>query len=245
MIQFNLLPDVKIEFIKTRARKRLIMIVCGLVSAVTFGLFVLLFLFVRVNQTKHMRDLSKDIKSETSKLQAVPDIDKILTIQSQLNSLPALHDKKVISSRLTDYLTRMTPNQATISDVEVDFEANTMAIRGNADSLVTVNKFIDAAKFTEYKINADGGANGKAFKNVVLQSFSVASEGKNETAYEIALQFEPAIFAQVKKDTTNGTEPVSLTVPKITSTRSATEKPNSLFAPQPQTQPPVIPGGLR
>lgn len=231
MIQFNLLPDVKIEFLKTRRRKRLIMIISQLASAVTLGIFVILFLFVRINQQKHIRDLDKDIKSNFTKIQSIPDIDKILTIQNQLNSLPELHDKKVVSSRLTDYLSKVTPNDATISDVKVDFDASTMTIAGNSPNLVGVNTFIDSLKFTEFKVNSNNGASGKAFKDVVLQSFSVALAG-DKTKYEISVSFEPAIFQQVK-ETTNQPEPVTLTVPKITSTRSATEKPNSLFVPQP------------
>lgn len=232
MIQFNLLPDVKIEFIRTRYRKRLIIIVAGVASAFCFLIFLILFLFVRVNQPRHMNDLTKDIKATVDEIKEIPDIDKILTIQNQLNSLPDLHDKKVVSSRLTDYLTKLTPNQATISDVDVDFEANTMNIRGNADNLVTVNKFVDTIKFTEYKVNTDGGPSGKAFSNVVLQAFSVASESDSEAAYEISLTFDPAIFAQFK-DVQAGNEQVSLTVPNITSTRSATERPRELFEPQP------------
>lgn len=245
MIQFNLLPDVKIQFIKTRARKRLIMIVSILVSAVTFGVFVLLFLFVRVNQPKHMSDLNKDIKSETSKIQSTPDLDKILTIQNQLNSLPALHDKKVVSSSLVDYLTSLTPNQATISDVTLDFETNTMTIQGNVDGLATVNKFVDTLKFTDYKVNNEAGASGKAFKEVVLQSFSVSPAGQTGAggvSYQMNLGFDPAIFAQVKDVKEGSDKPVTLTVPKIISTRSETEKPANLFAPQPQ---PAVPGGQR
>ena len=234
MIQFNLLPDVKIEFIKTRYRKRLIVLVSIIASAITFGIFVILFLFVRVNQPKHIKDLDKDIKTNFSKIQSIPDIDKILTIQNQLKSLPELHDKKVVSSRLTSYLSLVTPNEATISEVEVDFTTNTLSISGNTNNLVTVNKFVDTLKFTDYKVNNEAGATGKAFKNVVLKSFSVATADKNETAYEIDMIYDPAIFAQVKDDTTSGSQPVSLTVPRITSTRSATEKPNSLFVPQPQ-----------
>lgn len=235
MTQFNLLPDVKIEFIKTRARKRAIMVFAGLASAVTFGIFIILFLFVRVSQPKNIRDLDKDIKSETSKIQETPDLDKILTIQNQLKALPALHDKKVVSSRIVDYLTSLTPNQATISDVSVDFEATTMSIRGNVDGLATVNKFVDTLKFTDYKVNDENGASGKAFKDVVLQSFAVPTggQGGSNVSYQISLGFDPAIFAQVKNQKEGSSSPVSLNVPKIISTRSETEKPASLFAPQP------------
>lgn len=235
MIQFNLLPDVKIEFIRTRYRKRLIILIAAVASGITLFIFLVLFLYVRVNQPKHMGDLDKDIKSNLSKIQQTPDLDKILTIQNQLNSLPDLHDKKVVSSRLFSYLTQLTPDTATISDVDVDFTNNILTIKGNADGLITVNKFADTLKFTDYKVNDEGGASGKAFKDVVLQNFNVATGGPNNKAtYELNMSFEPAIFAQVKKINEGATEPVTLNVPKIISTRSATETPTDLFAPQPK-----------
>ncbi len=234
MIQFNLLPDVKIQFIKTRQRKRLIIMISAIASAICFGIFLILFLYVRVNQPAHISDLNKDIKTSVSKIRETEDLDKILTIQSQLNSLPELHDKKVISSRLVDYLTQLTPNQATISNVTIDFEANTMVLKGNADGLVTVNKFVDTLKFTDYKVNNPEGATGKAFKDVVMQSFSVGTIGRtNAASYEIHLAYEPAIFAGVTDVAKDAPSPVTLTVPKIISTRSETEKPSNLFAPQP------------
>lgn len=236
MIQFNLLPDVKVEYIKTRRRKRLIMLASIVSSTAAFAIFALLFLFVRVSQTAHIKALDKDIKTNVSKIQSIPDIDKILTIQNQLNSLPELHDKKVVSSRLTGYLTQMTPAQATISDATLDFEANTMILKGQADSLPTVNKFADTLKFTDYKVNASDGATGKAFKDVVLQSFSVAGSGGGGqgVSYELTMTYDPAIFAVVKNVTQGSTDAVTLNVPKIISTRSETEKPASLFAPQPE-----------
>lgn len=232
MVQFNLLPDIKIEYIKTRRRKRLIIFASIVSSAVAFGIFILLFLFVRVNQTSHIKGLDKDINTNLSKIQSINDIDKILTIQNQLNSLPELQDKKIISSRLTDYLTKVTPAQATLSDVTIDFTNNTMSLKGSADSLGTVNKFADTLKFTDFKVNSENGASGKAFKDVVLQSFSVTGSGGSGVTYDLTLGFDPAIFAVALNTTEGATEQVTLTVPKIISTRSETEKPAELFAPQ-------------
>lgn len=241
MIQFNLLPDVKIEYIKTRRRKRLIIFIAGITSAATFAIFVLLFLFVRVNQTKHISDLDKDINQNVSKIQETKDLDKILTIQNQLDSLPELYDKRTFSSRMADYLKQVTPAQATISDVEVDFEANTMIIKGNSDTLGTVNKFADTLKFTDYVVSGDsilgGDKEGRAFSNVVLKSFdvSVNQDTKRQViAYELSFTFNPVIFALVKNPANNISQPVTLKVPQIISTRSETEKPADLFAPQPE-----------
>lgn len=234
MVQFNLLPDVKIEYIKTRYRKRLMMLISAVASIVCLSIFILLFLFVKVNQAKHLRDLDKDIKATVSEIRETPDIDKILTIQNQLDSLPELHDKEIVASRLVDYLSQLTPNDATISEVNIDFELNTLNIKGNSSTLMTVNKYVDTIKFTDYKVNVEGGASAKAFKNVVLQTYSVARPGDTGgSAYAITFEFDPIIFAQHKDST--ATQPVSLTVPKIISTRSETEKPKELFMAQPDS----------
>ncbi len=185
-----------------------------------------------------MADLERDIQSTVKEIKKTEDIDKILTIQNQLKSLPGLHDQKVISSRLVDYLTQLTPNQATVSDVNIDFEASTISIQGNAASLATVNKFVDTLKFTEYEVNEEEGASGKAFSDVVLQSFPVASGGRGAgtASYQIDLVFDPAIFKFVKDIKEDRDTAVTLKVPNIISTRSETEKPSNLFEPQPTNQ---------
>ena len=61
MVQFNLLPDVKQQYIKAVYRRRLITLVCVVVGVAFLVIFVLTFLFVQVNQTRHLSHLDKDI----------------------------------------------------------------------------------------------------------------------------------------------------------------------------------------
>jgi Tfp pilus assembly protein PilN len=217
MIQFNLLPDVKLEYIKTRRTKHLLTMICtGLVVA-SLVVFIGLFTIVNVLQKKHLSDLNSDISKNTATLKAIPDLNKVLTIQNQLSSLTSLHQKTPAGSRLFGYLAQVTPAQATISDVKVDFKGGTLTLSGNADALSTVNQFVDTLKFTTYKV--DGSKDSpKAFSNVVLTSFS--KDDKN-ASYQIDMKFDPVIF--------DNTKSVKLTVPKIISTRSETEKPSDLF----------------
>jgi len=247
MIQFNLLPDVKIDFIKTRYRKRLIAFVSIVAAASTLTIFILLFLYVRVAQKAQMNSLSKEIQTHLSTIQQTPDLDKILTIQNQLNSMPDLHNKRVVTSRLVDYLGQLTPAQATISEVQMSFPESKLTIKGNADSLGTVNKFTDTLKFTDYKVNEEQPKEGKAFSSVVLQSFSLnlasADQRVGAASYEISFTFDAAIFASISRQLPPEIPAVQLVVPKIISTRSETEKPGNLFVPQPiqtpQTTPPA------
>jgi len=216
MIQFNLLPDVKLEYIKAKRTKRTAILSSVALCGISFTVLVLLFLSVNILQKKHLSDLNKDINTYSSQLSNTQDLNKILTIQNQLASLPALHDQKAVASRLFGFLTQITPAQATISKFDIDFTANTMTISGSADSLSTVNKYADTLKFTNYK-TADGKQNS-AFSNVVLTTFS---HDNNTSTYELNLKFDPVIF--------DNAQDVTLTTPKIISTRSETEKPTDLF----------------
>lgn len=236
MIQFNLLPDVKLEFIKAEARKRLIIMTSVIISVSFIIIFALLLLNVKVAQSKRMNDLTKDIKSSVKKVSDIKDIDKIITVQNQLASLPGLHDQKVISSRVTDYLLQLTPSNAKITDVDMDFDAKTMIIKGTAPDLITVNKFADTLKFTKYKVNTTEGAEGKAFNNVVLSSFSIQEKAKNpeeKATFEISVNFDEQLFKMIKQDGLPEDKAVTLNIPNIISTRSETEKPTELFGTEP------------
>ncbi|MEO8785203.1 MAG: hypothetical protein ABI221_02770 [Candidatus Saccharimonadales bacterium] len=217
MIQFNLLPDVKLEYIKTRRSKRMVLMISALVAGLCLLIFIGMFVFVNVLQRKHLNDLNKDIKSNISTLQQTPDLSKILTIQNQLSSLTGLHQQKPAASRLLDYLGQLTPANATISDARVDFTANTISLTGDADALSTVNQFVDTVKFTTYSSDANSQT-PKAFSSVVLTSFSKGDKG---SSYQIDFSFNPAIF--------DNTQKIQLTVPKIISTRSEVDKPADLF----------------
>ena len=239
MIQFNLLPDVKLEFIKATYRRRIISLVCFVVAAVFLTIFILMFLFVRVNQTRHLSSLDKQITTSVAELKSNPDLDKVLTIQNQLNSLPGLHDQKVLSSRIFEYLGQITPANVSISSVELDLEAKTLVLKGSSDSIPTVNKFVDTLKFTDYKVEGDDSKGGKAFSSVVLKNFNfdgkTASQNpKTAVSYEISLSYDDAIFANTAQEGSAVHNSVKLTVPAIVTTQSETQKPTNLFQQGPQ-----------
>lgn len=224
MIQFNLLPDVKQEYIKAKRQKHSVIVVSLLVAAVSLFVFILLFLTVRVFQRTHLSNLNDDIKAMTQTLHDTTDLDKILTIQNQLNSLPGLHDQKPVVTRLTSYLSEITPSQVSIGELEADFELETIQIKGTSDSLQSVNKFVDTIKFTTFKDGEEDSAE-PPFKNVVLSDFV---RNNDETTYTITFSFNPVIF--------DGNHDIKLTVPQITSTRSETEKPIELFKALPEVK---------
>lgn len=229
MIQFNLLPDVKIKYIKTQRTKRTVMLVSVIVGAASIALVTVLFLTVQVVQKKNLNDLSKDIVKQTKQLQEVQDLDKILTIQNQLSALPALNDSKPVSSRILKYLPQVTPATASISALDVDFDTNTFTITGNADSAATVNKYVDTLKFATY--TSSKTQNGKPFSDVVT-TVTVGAAGSDPTrkaAFLLKFTFDPILFSN--------TETPEIVVPKIISSRSETEKPSAIFKEGPKPVP--------
>ena len=221
MIELNLLPDVKMEYIKAQRMRRMAFTISGVV---TVAAIVLLGFLISVNQLqkKHLSDLSGDIASETAQLKGKSQINKILTVQNQLKSLTALHAAKPAVASLFTYLNQVTPTNISISSFHADFTASSMTITGSADSLGDVNKYIDTLKFTTYK-TADADKT-PAFGNVVLSTFGISSEttnGGKPANYTITLNYDPKIFDITQK--------VELTVPNIVTTRSSATAPSDLF----------------
>ncbi|MDL2341498.1 MAG: hypothetical protein QFB87_00260 [Patescibacteria group bacterium] len=220
MIQFNLLPDIKLEYIKAKRLKQTMVSISVLVASGSMVVAILLFLGVNVAQKKHMNDLNKQITAAATKLQATPDLNKIITVQNQLESLTALHNKKLAPSRLYDYVSQVTPNSVSIASIATDFTASNITISGSAKDLLAINTYIDTLKFTGYTSDATGSQRSPAFSKVLLASFS---SGEKSASYQITMAFDPIIFDNQQK--------ITLKVPNTITTRSQLDGANALFQP--------------
>jgi hypothetical protein len=222
MIQFNLLPDVKIEYIKAQKMRQTVLSIAVIATIASMGIFTI-SLAANQFEHKHMKDLSRDITSETNQLKKVPQINNILTVQNQLSSLPGLHDGKPAVSRLFEYLNELTPEVISLTNYTSDFTLHTVTIVGTSDTLSSVNKYVDTLKFTTY--TTDGSSTKTpAFSNVVLSSFGL-SKGTDPKAttttssFTISLAYDPNIFDNKLK--------VKLDVPTLITTRSEVDKPKA------------------
>ncbi len=225
MIQLNLLPKVKLDFVKAKRTQRLTLLAATLVSALSIGIFVILFI-TTLAQKKHSNNLSEKIKNETTQLKQIQDLNKIITIQNQLNGLPELHKSKPVATRLFNFIKKITPDKITIESFDIDFSqenAGTIKISGQADTVASINVFMDTLKFTTYKTSSN--VTGDAFSDAVL-TFGISEK---KVTYDITLKFNPTIFSSEAQ--------VELLVPsgKVTS-RSETEKPDSVFKTNDSTQ---------
>ena len=216
MIQLNLLPDIKLDYIKAKRTKRMVTLVAVMVAGVSLSLLILLFVVVNVLQKQHINNLAADIEANSAKLENTQDLDKILTIQNQLNALTDLHNKKPETSRAFDYLKELVPNNVSITQLDLDYVNGTLIFTGEADNIEEINTFVDTLKFTTYRNGSE--EEKKAFPEVVLNSFS---KSEDSSTYQVTAKFDPVIF-----DTTQN---IDFIVPSTVTTRSETEKPAALF----------------
>ncbi|MBX4197092.1 hypothetical protein KW801_00865 [Candidatus Saccharibacteria bacterium] len=227
-IQFNLLPDVKLEFDRQLKAKRFVYTVSFLASAVVLAIFVISFLSVNVLQKKLLDNANNDINNYSQKLKSIPNLDKVLTIQNQLNSLPNLHQQKHYASRLFGYLPQITPANINIGRLTISTVNSTIDIQGTSDKVETINKFVDTLKFTSYTVGSDQNTKKLAFSNVLLTKIDRDDKG---ASYTVDATFDPALFS--------GSQGVTLVVPQETTTRSVINTPDAsspLFNGQTETQ---------
>ncbi len=202
MLQFNLLPDVKKEYVKSKRTKRLIISFSFLVSVVSLGIVALLFSVVQIAQKQHISDLTEDIVASEKRIQSVQDIDKMLTVQNQLSLLPSLHEDKPKTSRIFSYVKFLSPEKVKVSLLNFDAISGTIIMQGSADSIATVNKFVDNIKAARYRVEV---LEGEAASELAIPFSQVGTELSSDNSlasFKLQMNFDPAIF--------NNTQEISL-----------------------------------
>ena len=224
MIQINLVPDIKREFLRTKRIKRSIIVISLAIAAASVGIVVLLALTTYGLQRRHISNLETDIQRNTDELKSINDLDKILTVQGQLGALPELHNQTNVSSRLFTFINKITPSKVSLSNIEVLFTEDAGALQieidGVSDSFKTVNQFIDTIKNTKYKVSGSEDEIN-AFTNVTLNFINTddTSFKVQDTSFNLTFEYDPEIFSSMHDN-------VTFTVPNIASSVSQTEKPN-------------------
>jgi Tfp pilus assembly protein PilN len=219
MAEFNLLPDVKMQYLRTKRLEHLVVTASVIVGSISLAVFLFLFVYVDLIQHSSINSLDNQINSSKSTLVSNKDLNEVLTIQNQLKSLPQLEAQTPTVSRLFTYITNLTPVNVTISSLNISFTANTISITGAADTLSTVNTYVDTLKYATYSNLTDNTKNNQAFNAVILSSFNYdnSQTSGSQAQYSITCNFDPALF--------NSSNNVTLQVPTEITTRSILNQP--------------------
>ncbi|MEX1995191.1 MAG: PilN domain-containing protein, partial [Candidatus Saccharimonadales bacterium] len=224
-VQFNLLPDIKLQYVKSQQTRNRVISLSILVSGVALGIFLLLLIFTVIIQKKQLSDADKQIVATTAEIKSIDGIEKALTVQNQLTTLSGLHQNKHVSSRIFGYLSQLTPPNVSLGRLSMDFSTNTLVLEGTANSQSTVNTFIDTLKFTKYQIGSTDSFH-QAFPSVVESSFSVIPP---KVSYALTVQFDPKLFSNNLLSSAGVPQEPKLQVPNQVTTRSSVDPANFPF----------------
>lgn len=232
MIQLNLLPDVKKEFIRAQRTKNTVIGVSILVTMGSVGLALLLGVVVYAVQPQFISVSQSRIDERAEELRNVEDIEKYLTIQNQLEALPELHDGKVAYARLFDFLKKLNPappNNIRLSSLIVDEEEKLIEFSGVTGGFRSFSVFQDTLRNAEVTYTDEDGekVTKKLFVEggIVIGSQALTTDqGEQQLSFTISATYEEAIFSP---DIDNP----ELKVPNIQTSQSITGTPSRATAP--------------
>lgn len=179
MIQLNLLPDVKKEFIRAQRTRNSVIAGSVIAIAASLGLIVLFAMYVYIGQPIIAKQLTDDIERKGKELQGVQNIDKYLTIQHQLESLGPLHDDKKIYSRMMDFMPALNPaapHSVQLNTLEVNDLDGTVIFKGISPSAQSFNIFNDTLINAELAYQDSSGAiveGERLFSSVVVEANAI------------------------------------------------------------------------
>lgn len=225
MIQLNLLPDLKKEFIKAQKTKGLVITVAVLTTVGAIGLSILLFLYVTFGQQLQISLATDSIAKKSKELADVQDIDQYLTVQNQLASLDALHAEKGVYSRLFSFLSILNPsppNNINLHNAQLVTSEKTILFVGTTGSFEALNVFADTLKNAQasYKARGEGDPVKEAiFTQVFIQDSGLARVNNNTVvSFTVKAIYSDPVFDARNTD-------VVAEVPNITTTQSVTGAP--------------------
>ena len=235
MIEINLLPDVKQEFVRTRQLKRVIISVMILVSAVSVGIVIVLAMYIYGAQPLLQLAADNEIKTIANELKEDKNLTRNLTIQKQLATLPELHSQKGKYTALFDVVRSINPKEphnVRFSKMTLNPIDNTVIFEGSAGDYNSVVVFRDTMKNAQvsYDITTDGETEQKKnqalFTDVLFTDVGIGkdSDGRDVATFKVTATYNTEIFSATAKNQ-KITIPNKKTTPSSESVRLFSDEP--------------------
>jgi len=224
MIELNLLPDIKQEFIRAQRLRIKITTLMIIVSIASAGIVAFLAFFVYGVQAATNGILDGSIESNSKKLKETDGITRNLTIQNQLGTLPELHDQKNVYHRLFTFLSILNPaepNTVKISKLDVNSEESTITLEGYAKDYKAVAVFKDTLSNADltYIATDKQSVTKKLFSEITISDVGLGEDanGSQVTVFKATLKYDENTFKRMPE----GTPAPSIRVPKKNTTPSS------------------------
>ena len=214
MIEINLIPDVKREYLHAQRMRNGVISLSILVSIIAGAAVALLVVYVGTQSAREWLT-DNEIKDQYGKISSVKDANQIVTIQNQLAQLSSMHKDKSIDSRIFDVLSAINPaapNDVKMSTVSLDPSETKLSIEGSA-----ANSF---------------EATDKLKKMILNTKLSYTSYGEDASGTKV-LRFK-LTFTYPKELLANSSKNLRIEAPTGSTnvTDSRLHVPDSLFTPK-------------
>ncbi|MGO3702250.1 MAG: hypothetical protein ACTJG2_03660 [Candidatus Saccharimonadales bacterium] len=225
MIQINLIPDVKLELVKSQRHRMVVMSVSIMVIIASLGLLVLLAGYVFGVQAALIGSATNNIKREDENFRNIEDIEKTVTVSNQLKHIQSSHENKAMTSRIFALLAEAsaegTDNAVAINSFDIDTTQNTISITAQTryrgfDAAEVFRKNIEGMKLYYVEPEKDAVASelsdSPLTKHDNEQSVQIASEvnltnmvlareeregaGSESVSFRIDFAYDPLLFSQ-------------------------------------------------
>ncbi|NCU38865.1 hypothetical protein EOL96_07495 [Candidatus Saccharibacteria bacterium] len=234
MIQINLIPDVKREYLHAKRMRDVAISLSTFISIVAAGAVGLMLLFL---STQAARELLADrtIEAEYDKLSNVENLSDMVTIQNQLSLISVQHADKSMNSRLfkvIEAINPIAPNDVRFTSIALNPEDSTLTLEGQADAgYIAVETLVKTVQNTSIDYT-DGSENAKIQSaefasdvTVSETSYGIAADNKRVLRFKMTITHVEGLFDNTKQD-------VEIVAPekRVDVTDSKLRVPDSLFA---------------
>lgn len=229
MIQLNLLPEVKLVYLRTERNKRLIILICLIVLIVMILLNVLGFTLTKL-QKNQIQSLETKAQQASNTFAGFKNLNSILTVQNQISAINTIQNNSPAMGRLFTYLNEILPTNTTLNNFIINNSgsnsADSITMTGQANNVFTINLLVDSLKSTVYSVKGVKGTN-PAFSDVVPSAISNGNNNSNNNnkfnaSFTINMNFNPTLFNVLDK--------VQISIPSKYATRSEQALPVNLFS---------------
>ncbi len=208
MIEINLVPDVKLELIRVRRVRNLVISSAIIVSVAVGSITALMAAYVFGGQAFQKKSSEDTIAREMKKLESHRDLSKLLTIQNQLASLKTAHDQKLISSRIFDLMATVLPtdkNKVSMMKVDLNAADGTITVEGEAEngfeSLEVFKKTLAVTKLV-YLDTEDRSAEALVASNIIEgdRNYGERIDGKKILRFSLTFTYDSSVFSPTIKN---------------------------------------------
>ncbi len=202
MIEVNLIPNVKMELLKARKQRAMVISAAVITSIVAGGIVVLMAVYAFGVQAALNASADGGIERESETLSKVKDLEKTLTIQNQLTRISAIQSEKNVTSRLFDIVSVTVPegkNKIAVKRLSFDGEENKITIEGQAsngyEALEVFKKTIAQTKFSYQSGDEQKTVNMANSISDGERRYSEDNDGRQVLRFTVTFAFADELFS--------------------------------------------------